>query len=112
MPEVMVAESEDTLLSVTKELLTEYKKATEVNVGLSRIVRETHQVVNDIHVLVNSEHTAAVQRELNATRRELILLKELGRPVNVIETTEQTITELEQTLQERDAAQKRVDASG
>lgn len=104
-------EPED-ILSVTKELLAEYRKTNDLAVGLSRLVRDTHEVVSDIHVLVNSEKTAALERELGSTRRELILLKELGRPEKVIQATEKTIEELEQTLRERGEAQKRVDDSG
>jgi hypothetical protein len=104
-------EPED-LLSVTKELLAEYRKTSELTVGLSRLVRDTNQVVSDIHMLVNSEKTAALERELGSTRRELILLLELGRPEKVIQATEKTIEELEQTLKERAEAQKRVDDSG
>jgi hypothetical protein len=100
------------LLSVTEELLAEYRKTNDLAVGLSRVVRDTHEVVSDIHMLVNSEKTAALERELRSTQRELILLKELGRPQNVIEATEKTIEELETTLGERDTAQKRVDDSG
>lgn len=100
------------LLEVTKELLEEYKNFGQLVIGISRTVRETSEVLNDIHILVNSEKTAALERELNATKRELILLRELGRPEKVIQEAEKTIAELRQTLRERAAAQRQVDAGG
>ena len=99
----------DELLAVTREMLAEYRKATELMVGSSRMIRETSEVVRDIHVLVNSEKTASIQRELNSARRELILLTELGRPEKVIKATEAAIEELERTLVEREAADRRLE---
>jgi hypothetical protein len=65
--------------------------------------------MGEVHALVNSDKTEGLERELAAAEDRLLLLQELGRPLEAVAVTRARIDELKVTIAARKEQQAAID---